>query len=186
MSRTIVFVFAMMATTVFAAPGAMIKDDALRASASGDSRIVGRVAKGDKVEVLQRRGGWTQISQDGKTGWVRILSVRTANRGASVFGGLMQMSTAQREPRKVVAVAGLRGLSEDASATGRSLTLENLQAARFNAQELSLLERYASNRNDAERFAGSVGLDSLDLAYLPAMQQEAETTGSGFVWGEGL
>lgn len=188
MFKSLIFAIActLLATSAFAASGTMIKEDALRASASAGGSVIAKVPKGAQVDVLRRQSGWTQISHEGNTGWVRILSVRTTTAGSnSVFGGILQMSTAQREPRRVVAVAGLRGLNEEASPTGRRLSEEQLRAARFNAQELALLERYISNRGDAENFAQGVGLNSLDLAYLPAMQKEPDTTGGGYVWGEG-
>lgn len=188
MFKPMLFVIAcaLLATSAFAAPGTMIKEDALRASSSAGGSVIAKVPKGAKVDVLRRQSGWTQISYDGNTGWVRILSVRTTTAGSdSVFGGMLQMGTAQREPRRVVAVAGLRGLNEEASPTGRRLSEEQLRAARFNAQELALLERYISSRGDAENFAQGVGLNSLDLAYLPAKPKEPETVGGGYIWGDG-
>lgn len=176
----------LLATFAFAAPGTMIKEDALRSTASAGGLVIAKVPKGAKVDVLRRQSGWTQVSHDGNTGWVRILSVRTTSAGSgSMFGGILQMGSAQREPRRVVAVAGLRGLSAEESPSGRRLTEDQLRAARFNPQELALLERYISSRDDAENFAQGVGLNSLDLAYLPTMPKEPETAGGGYVWGEG-
>lgn len=177
---------ALLTMSAFAAPGTMIKEDALRAAANASSGVVGRVAKGANVEVLQRQAGWTQVKHEGKTGWVRILSVRTASAGGgNVLGGILQMGTAQREPSKVVAVAGLRGLNDDELPGSGHLGEDQLRRARFNAQELTQLERYISSRGDAQSYAQTVGLNSLVLSYLPAAKRETETGGGGSIWGEG-
>jgi hypothetical protein len=63
----------------------------------------------------------------------------------------------------VVAVAGLRGLNE-----------EELKLARFNPGELLLLDRYASDRVDAERYAREVGLRPQSVAYLPNPKRQQQ------------
>ena len=135
----------LISAPAMAASGNMIKNDDLRASAASGSAVLGQASKGATVEVLERQGGWTQIKHAGKTGWVRILSVRLATEsGTNVIGGLAQMGGSRPDSRRVVAVAGLRGLNE-----------EELRGARFNATELARLKQYVSSRADAEQFARS-------------------------------
>jgi len=177
----LLFVFAaLICMPAWAAPGNMIKDEVMRQSANATAPSVGRVAKGAGVEVLARQGGWTQISHGGATGWVRILSVKTsAGSAGSNIGGVVQMGATRSDSRRVVAVAGLRGLSEDA-----------LRVARFNASELARLNQFASSRTDAESFARRVGLRAVDVAYIDAAKLDAakrtpERSPNSFnLWGE--
>lgn len=147
-----------LSAPAWAAPGVMIKDEDMKASASAGAAVVGRAAKGANVQILARQGGWTQISSAGKTGWVRILTVKSSApaSGAGDVLGLVEAGTGKREPGKVVAVAGLRGLNE-----------EELKSARFSASELMQLDRYSSDRADAQGFARNAGLQATRVPYLP-------------------
>jgi uncharacterized protein YgiM (DUF1202 family) len=134
---------------------------------------VASVTKGSAVEVLARQGGWTQIRAGSQTGWVRVLSVRST-ASTTGAGDLLALSS-RREGSQVVAVAGLRGLNE-----------EELKSARFNAQELMLLDRYRVDQAEATSFARSANLVSRKLAYLPEPKPASSNkTNGGSVWGEG-
>lgn len=170
----VLLIGALISAPAWAAAGTMIKDDELRQSASSSAASVGRVSKGASVEVLARQGGWTQISTAGATGWVRILSVKSSVDSSSGNAlGVFQMGTARRDPSRVVAVAGLRGLNE-----------EELRGAHFNANELMRLDQFISSRIDAEQFARSAGLRHLDVAYIEPPRRQRESTPSTSPWGE--
>ena len=161
--KSFLFLACLVATPTLAAPGVMLKDEDLRAAAGATAASVGHLAKGTTVEVLGRQGGWTQVSEGDRKGWVRILSLRSASAvGSSAgLGGLVEAGTKRSDSSRVVAVAGLRGLSE-----------EELKSARFDANELISLDRYRVDRAAAEQYARAVGLRHLDLGYLPAPQRE--------------
>lgn len=163
-----------LSAPVFAASGEMTKNEELRATASASGAVVAHAAKGASVEILARQGGWTQISSGGKTGWVRILSVRSTGQTASAGDvlGVVQAGTSKRDPGKVVAVAGLRGLNE-----------EELKQAKFNGNELKKLDGYVSTRSDAERFARDAGLKAGTVSYLPSPVKEQRRKDSP--WGDG-
>lgn len=158
----------------WSASGIMIRDDHLRAAASDTAAVTAQVARGASVEVLARQGGWTQIRVGGRTGWVRMLSVRSTDSVQRDVGGelagVIGMGTRQADPGRVVAVAGVRGLNE-----------QDLKAARFNAQELERLERYAVSRSEALAFAREGGLSARPLDYLPA---PAQSNRQSSPWGE--
>lgn len=163
-----------LSTPVFAASGEMTKNEDLRAAASASGGVVAHVEKGASVEILARQGGWTQISSGGKTGWVRILSVRSTGKsaGSGDVLGIVQAGTSKRDPGKVVAVAGLRGLNE-----------EELKQAKFNGNEIKKLDGYTISRPDAERFAREAGLKAGSVGYLPSPKQEQQHNDSP--WGNG-
>ncbi len=164
--------------SALAATGTMIKDEDMKTSASAASAVVGRAAKGADVEILVRQGGWTRISSAGKTGWVRILAVKSTvpTGGAGDVFGLVEAGTTKRDPNKVVAVAGLRGLNE-----------EELKLARFDAGQMLQLDHYASDRGDALGFARSNGLQAAKVPYLPNPKQERqqEQNNANDIWGVG-
>jgi len=170
--KMLALLFGLLSLPALAAPGVMLRDEDLRASASATAANVGRVARGASVEVLARQGGWTQVRGNGRTGWVRILSVRSIapSSSAADLAGLVDAGTTRRDPGKVVAVAGLRGLTED-----------ELKTARFNASELARLHDYGVTRAEAERFAANARLRRLDMGYLDKPAQ-AGGSGSGGAW----
>ncbi|MGQ9686191.1 MAG: SH3 domain-containing protein [Thiobacillaceae bacterium] len=156
--------FLFMACPAWSASGTMLRDDQLRAAASASAAVMAQVPRGASVEVLARQGGWTQIRVSGRTGWVRMLSVRTTDSSRRDVGGelagVVGMGTRQADPSRVVSVAGVRGLSP-----------QDLQAARFDAQELERLDRYAVSRAEAQAFAREGGLAARRVDYLPAPAQ---------------
>ncbi len=164
------------ASPVFAAPGVMLKDEALRASASATAAVVAQLAKGAAVDVLGRQGGWTRVSEGGRQGWVRILAVRSsaATSSAAGLGGLVEAGTRRSDGGRVVATAGLRGLDE-----------AELKSARFDAGQLINLDKYQVDRAGAEQFARSAGLHQRDLGYLPAPHNKTPDKPQSSPWGDG-
>lgn len=163
MKRSLLFlVLGLLVQSVSAAPGTMIKDEILRSTPSGTAAKVASVSKGSAVEVLARQGGWTQVRAGSRIGWVRILSVRSTVSTTSA--GDLAALTAKRDGQ-VVAVAGLRGLNE-----------EELKTAKFNVQELKLLDGYKSDQAEAASFARAANLVSRKVAYLPEPKPEASGT----------
>ncbi len=150
---------------VAAAPGnagIMLRDDVLRASPGAAAEGVAKLGKGDKVRVLAGDGGWTQLYAAGKTGWVRILSVKSEVSTPPDLGALAEAGKRPSDPGRVVAVAGARGLDE-----------VELKAARFNPEELALLDSYAASRADAEQFAQLASLTRRDVPYPPKPESRA-------------
>ncbi len=153
--------FLPLAWPVWPASGTMIREDELRASPSATAAVLARVPGGASVEVLARQGGWTQVRVGTRTGWVRMLSVRggvSAQRDVGAeLAGVVGLGTRPADPGRVVAVAGVRGLTE-----------LDLKAAPFNSQELGRLDTYAVDRAGAQSFARQAALAARPLDYLPA------------------
>jgi len=157
-----------------AAPGTLLKNEILRATPAANGTKVADLMKGSTVEVLARQGGWTQVRAGKRSGWVRILSVRTQAPTSSVQD--IAALTSRRQGSEVVAVAGLRGLNE-----------EQLQTARFNAQGLQELESYRVGQDEAAQFGQAANLASRKLDYLPSPEAPATNTpgGSNELWWQG-
>lgn len=145
-------------------PGVMLRDDVLKASPSLAADAVAKLGQGDKVRILAGNGGWTQVYAAGKAGWVRILSVKSEFSATPDLGALVEAGNRPHDPGKVVAVAGARGLDE-----------VELKSARFNPDELALLDAHIASRAEAEQFAQVAGLVRRELPYLPSPESRASS-----------
>ena len=140
--------------------GTSIKADDLKDEPFRDAKTIGSLAAGDKVDILNKDGGWLQVKSAKGNGWVRMLSIRKgearkASAGSEV-SGLAGLASGRAGTGKVVATTGIRGLNE-----------EELKAAKFNEKELKLTESYATSRADAQKFAAKGKLKARQMDYLP-------------------
>ncbi len=140
--------------------GTALKNDDVKAEPFHDAKTVAALAKGDKVDILAKQGGWLKVKSSRGTGWVRMLSIRKGEaRKASEASGLLGLASGRAGTGKVVATTGVRGLNE-----------EQLKAAKFDAAELKRAESYSTSREQAAQFARQGGLAARALGYLPAPQ----------------
>jgi hypothetical protein len=160
----LLFCIGLAALPSWAVSGVMLRDDALRASASARGAQLTLAKKGKAVTVLASQGGWTRIQLGKTTGWVRLLSVRRGPASAAdLRGSLGSAETAISSPHdsgSITATSGLRGLD-----------LADLSLAKFDARQIELLEGHAVAKADAASFAAQAGLTPRSLAYLPAPAQ---------------
>ncbi len=156
-------------TTTVGMASVMLRDDDLRVAPDANAAVLARLARGSAVRVLAGEGGWTQVSADGRVGWVRILSVRDGGSAASArdVGAL----AGRREPGEIVAVAGVRGLDEVA-----------LSRAEYDAEELLRLDTYAVGRDEAEQYARAADLRARTMQYLAAPSAAAARPTPGWSW----
>lgn len=139
---------------VAAETGVALKADQLRANTFSDAKVVGSVNKNDTVEILNKKGAWLQIKASGKTGWVRLLTVKRNSNSGNNVAGMVGVATGRSGTGKVVSTTGIRGLSA-----------EDLKTAQFNEAETKKLESYTVNADEAKQFAASGGLSSHQYPY---------------------
>ena len=125
-----------------------------------DARSVTSLHEGDTVEIFKRKGGWLKISARGKTGWVRMLSIRRGAAGAQASAiteasGVLGLATGRAGSGNVVAATGVRGLDE-----------EDLKQAEFNETELQTLKTYGISKKDAKMFANQAGLTTQTVPFM--------------------
>lgn len=139
--------------------GTALKADEVKAEPFKDAKTLGRIAKGDRVEILARQSGWLRVKVGGKQGWVRMLSVRRGQAaGTDVgkeVGGIAGIATGRAGTGQVVSSTGVRGLSE-----------EELKAAKFDEAELQRAEAFAVAGADAKAFAAQGKLAAREVALL--------------------
>ncbi|QDC43881.1 SH3 domain-containing protein [Methylophilus medardicus] len=148
------------AQTSAAETGLVLKADQLRADTFNDAKVVGRVNKNDSVEILNKKGAWLEIKSAGKSGWVRLLTVKRNNAGGTDVAGVVGVATGRSGTGKVVSTTGIRGLSA-----------EDLKTAQFNETETKKLESYTANADEAKQFASSGGLTSRSYPYFTGAAQ---------------
>lgn len=134
--------------------GVILKPDQLRADAFSDASVVAPVNKNDAVDILNKKGAWLQIKANGKTGWVRLLTVKRNQSGGSNVAGMVGVATGRSGTGKVVSTTGIRGLSA-----------EDLKTAAFNESETKKLEAAGVSSDDAKQFAKAGGLSAQTYPY---------------------
>ena len=141
-----------------AAPATVIRAVDLKAAPATDAATVTALAESQKVEALERKGGWTRVKTEaGAEGWVRMLALRYAGAGEAKQGdtGIVQLLNVART-----------GTSGTQVATGvRGLDAEQLANAKPNAAELKRLERFRASPDAAARFAAGGQLQSQSIEY---------------------
>jgi hypothetical protein len=148
-----------LSTAGAADPGTALKADELKAEPFRDAKTLGSLASGEKVEILDRQGGWFHVSSAKGRGWVRMLSIRRGDprKGAGDAAGVFGLASGRAGTGQVVATTGIRGLSE-----------EQLKAARYNEAELRKAESFATSRAEAQKFAAAGKLVPRTVADLPS------------------
>lgn len=161
MKRHLITAFALLAwgAAAHAATGTVLRDEKLYSQPSATASVTANVARGASVSIQQKQGGWLKVSTGASSGWIRLLSVRAGagGLGGAGVGDVIGAATTRSDPSRVVAVAGLRGLSD-----------EELKQAKFNGEELARMEAQAVTAAQARNFAGQAGLVATRVPALPA------------------
>jgi hypothetical protein len=148
----------LFAASAWAETGTALKNDTLRTSPYSDAASAGTLSRGSSVDILAKKGAWLQIKSGGKTGWVRLLSVkRGAASGSSGAADVLALASGRAGTGQVVSTTGVRGLSE-----------EDLKSAKFSESEIKKLETHTLSAEDAKKFAAAGGLHASKIDYLPA------------------
>jgi len=163
----------MTLSSALAAPGTVLRDEKIYAQAASTSKVVASVKRGEAVDIVTKQGGWLKVKAGKTEGWIRLLSVRsgTGGVGGAGVGDVVGAATTRSDPTRVVAVAGLRGLSQ-------GLDEEQLKQAKFNTEELARLEANAVKPADARTRAARSGLVATNIAQLPDPKAAASKSNS--------
>ena len=133
----------------------------LMATPFRDAKTVGQLPSNTTVDILERRGGWLQISARGKTGWARLHQVRAgegpeakkSGEGLTVLKNVGK--TGRSGSQGIVATTGIRGLSA-----------EELESAKPNPKAVESMEASRASDSTARDFARSAGLKEKDVPFL--------------------
>jgi hypothetical protein len=137
----------------------------LQAQAQADAATIAPLSENTKVEVLRRRGAWTEVkTAAGQTGWVRMLSLKPEGSGATQdagagssnpLSGLTNLLSSGRTSNTATVTTGVRGL-----------TKEDIQNAQANPAELQKLQKNSVNKKAGQAFAQHSKLAPAQVEYL--------------------
>lgn len=132
----------------------------LYADSQSDAATLASLPQGAAVEVLQRRGAWTQVKASGQTGWVRMLNLRFDTQGAAApanSGGnpLASLASLGRKSNSGTETNAVRGINE-----------EDLNNAQPNPAAFQQMTALASDKATAQRFGSKYKLAAKQVPYL--------------------
>lgn len=136
--------------------GTLTRAEGLRTKPFADAKVLAPLAAGTKVNIILRKGGWYQVTAAGRTGWVRMLSVRRRAAAQTSITGIASVASGRAGTGKVVTTTGVRGLDSG-----------DLGAAVFNEAQIARAENYRVTRKDAQAFARQGGLVAVNAPALP-------------------
>jgi hypothetical protein len=124
-----------------------------------DAQTLDNLAQQLRVEIIAHKGSWSQVKANGKTGWVKMLSLRLAaasqKTGDTGFKTLFNVASTGGSGSTMT--TGVRGLSE-----------EKLHNPQPNPQALEEMHTLAVSKAEAQQFARAGNLAAGQMDYLPA------------------
>ncbi len=141
----------------------------LREAPDADAKVLQALPEKSPVQLIERKGAWSQVKAGTVTGWVRMMHLRggvvvveaqpqsAGGSALSSFSRLLGGNRAQPDTRSRNATLGVRGLSP-----------EDLKTASPNVQDLARLAVLQTDKPAAEKFAREVPLAKMEIAELSA------------------
>ena len=140
------------------------RDSPLYAEPRLDAPQVARLTLGATGEVIGKQGAWLNLKTPAGSGWLFSFNVRfqsqQAGAGDTGAGTAAGRLFGPRRSVSVTSTIGIRGIEE-----------EDLKGAKFNADQMKLLEGYAATKEAAEERARASGLAPVGVEYLDAGRQ---------------
>jgi hypothetical protein len=135
----------------------------LQAQAQSDAATLASLPENTKVDVLRRVGAWDEVkTSTGQIGWVRMLNLRfdvnnsaKGNGSGGSLNALTGLLSTGRTSNTATVTTGVRGLTE-----------EDLKNANANPAELEKMQRFATDKTAAEKFAQRSKLSATKVDYL--------------------
>lgn len=158
------------ATSAMAESGTVTRATQLVAAPYSDAATCGVLRAQQQVEIIERQGGWYQVTaDDGRTGWLRLSSIRLGEAEKEESGGGFWASvfsfTGRSQARTASATTGIRGLSE-----------EEIRDATPDARAVERLAEFYPDDREAQSFAAAINLHANKVEPLP---EKASRKGGG-------
>ena len=135
----------------------VIRETPLRKEPFADAETSATLAANTVVQIVARQGAWMQVQAGEATGWLRLLSLRTA--AASTAKGDSGLSAAINVARA--------GSSGNTVATGvRGLSKEQISNATPNEAELARMQGNAASEASARAFAAAAPAATAEVSFL--------------------
>jgi hypothetical protein len=141
----------------FAEDATVLKKTDLHATPANSAEVVAQLKERDIVTVATRQGAWANVTTGGGVaGWTRILNLRSGNPAGSSGGGA-----------NLSDVFATNSSSPTSTNSAKGINPNTLTEAAPDMAQLSALDGFAANANDARSFAGQATLQPQQVAYLP-------------------
>ena len=152
-----------------AAPGSVTRATDLKDKPFLDAATLSKLSSGTVVDIQKRQGAWAQVrSPDGKTGWVKILNLRSAATSSSGATAVNQVLNVART-----------GSSGSTVTTGvKGLSAEQIRNAKPNPQEVERMKGYGVSGAQAQQFARSSRLTTRSVADISPQAADSQNSGS--------
>lgn len=140
----------------------LARNSELRSKALSDAPVITVLKANSTVTINSRSGAWAQVStSDRKSGYVRLLNLRTVStqKGNSGVGALASTFRTGSSGQSVA--TGVKGMSSE--------QLTSAQPAPEQVQKLATLRAADS---DVRNAAAGAGLNAQQIAFLPAPAKE--------------
>ena len=136
-----------------------VRPTALKAKPYTDAKTLENLAQQVRVEIVARRGSWSQIKVNEATGWVKMLSLRLGEAGQKTgdTGFKTLFNVASTGGSGSTMTTGVRGLSE-----------EKLHNPQPNPKAFEEMHGLAVDKAEAQQFAKAGKLVAAKMDYLPA------------------
>ncbi len=140
----------------------------LYADSQSDAATLASLPQDAPVEVLQRRGAWTQVKSGAQTGWVRMLNLRFDAQGGAATSGnggssLNSLASLGRKSNSGTETNAVRGINE-----------EDLKNAQPNPAAFQKMTTLASDKPTAQKFGTKYKLAAKQVPYLPDGNNNAQ------------
>jgi len=136
------------------------RDSPLYAAPRMEGAPVAQLKQGETGEILGKQGAWLNLKTPAASGWLFSFNVRFPAQKSDTEAGAGAALGRVFGPRRSVSVTsgiGVRGIEE-----------EDLKQARFDGQQMKLLESYAASPEAAAERARAAGLAPVKVDYLDA------------------
>jgi hypothetical protein len=130
------------------------RDAALLTEPRNGAPVVAQLKQGASGEVIARKASWVNLRTASGSGWLFSFNVRVLAPGSGPTAGARVATTLARPQARITPTIGIRGLDE-----------EDMRGARFDADQMRLLDQYAASRRDAESAARANGLTPARVEY---------------------
>lgn len=125
------------------------------------------LAPGTVAEVAEKSGAWLNVRTPGASGWVFSFNVRFNIKPSDAAPG--SPGTGESAIGRIFGPQ--RGVNVTSTIGVRGLDSEDLRQAHFNAEQMRLLDGYASSKDSAEESARAKGLNATRVEYFQAPSQ---------------
>jgi len=137
-------------------PASVVRATELKKEPATDAATVAKLAEQDRVDALERNGGWVRVkTATGQEGWVKLLVLRYGGPARTGDSGIAQaINVARTGTSGTVVTTGVRGLDN-----------EMITNAQPNPLELKKLQGYAETQQSSSGFADSGKLKAQKVDY---------------------